>query len=69
MVPHKLSVIAGEAENSCRNFRQDVGSRFSRSAGSRSGTLKEHWFLSLRHARQAIEDWRQEYNDERPAIL
>ncbi len=32
----------------------------------RDECLNEHWFLSLRHARQAIEDWRQEYNDERP---
>lgn len=28
--------------------------------------LNEHWFLSIRHAREVIEDWRQEYNGERP---
>jgi len=32
----------------------------------RDECLNEHWFLSLRHARQVIEGWRQEYNDERP---
>jgi transposase InsO family protein len=28
--------------------------------------LNEHWFVSMRHARQVIEEWRQEYNDQRP---
>jgi transposase InsO family protein len=28
--------------------------------------LNEHWFTSLAHARVVIEDWRREYNDERP---
>ncbi len=28
--------------------------------------LNEHQFLSMRHAKAVIEDWRQEYNDERP---
>jgi putative transposase len=32
----------------------------------RDECLNEHWFLSMRHARAVIEDWRQEYNDERP---
>jgi putative transposase len=32
----------------------------------RDECLNEHWFMSMRHARQVIEDWRQEYNDERP---
>jgi putative transposase len=32
----------------------------------RDECLNEHWFLSLRHARQVIEDWRKEYNEERP---
>lgn len=32
----------------------------------RDECLNEHWFLSMRHARQVIEAWRQEYNDERP---
>lgn len=32
----------------------------------RDECLNEHWFLSLRHARQVIDGWRQEYNDERP---
>ena len=32
----------------------------------RDECLSEHWFLSLADARQAIETWRREYNDERP---
>lgn len=32
----------------------------------RDECLNEHWFISMRHARQVIEGWRQEYNDERP---
>ena len=32
----------------------------------RDECLNEHWFLSMRHARQLIAAWRQEYNDERP---
>lgn len=32
----------------------------------RDECLNEHWFVSLRHARKVIEEWRQEYNDERP---
>lgn len=32
----------------------------------RDECLNEHWFLSMRHARQVIAEWRQEYNQERP---
>ena len=32
----------------------------------RDECLNEHWFFHLRHARQLIEIWRQEYNQERP---
>jgi putative transposase len=32
----------------------------------RDECLNEHWLISMRHARQVIEDWRQEYNGERP---
>lgn len=32
----------------------------------RDECLNEHWFMSMRHARQVIEEWRQEYNGERP---
>ncbi len=32
----------------------------------RDECLNEHWFISMCHARQVIEDWRQEYNGERP---
>ena len=28
--------------------------------------LNEHWFVTMDHARRAIETWRQEYNAERP---
>lgn len=32
----------------------------------RDECLNEHWFTSLDHARKAIEDWRLDYNRERP---
>lgn len=32
----------------------------------RDECLNEHWFMSMRHARQLIEDWRQDYNSQRP---
>jgi putative transposase len=32
----------------------------------RDECLNEHWFLSMRHAREVIAAWRQEYNGERP---
>jgi putative transposase len=32
----------------------------------RDECLNEHWFLSMRHARQVIAAWREEYNQERP---
>lgn len=32
----------------------------------RDECLNEHWFISLAHAQDVIEDWRREYNEERP---
>jgi putative transposase len=32
----------------------------------RDECLNEHWFISMRHARETIAAWRREYNDERP---
>ena len=32
----------------------------------RQECLNENWFLSLADARQKVEIWRQEYNNERP---
>ena len=32
----------------------------------RDECLNEHWFTSLLHARAVIENWRREYNTERP---
>jgi putative transposase len=32
----------------------------------RDECLNEHWFLTMAHARRAIENWRIEYNTERP---
>jgi putative transposase len=28
--------------------------------------LNEHWFVSLEHAKEVIETWRREYNEQRP---
>lgn len=33
---------------------------------SRDECLNEYWFMSLRQAKSLIEDWRVEYNTERP---
>ncbi len=32
----------------------------------RDECLNEHWFTSLAHAKALIEDWRREYNEQRP---
>lgn len=32
----------------------------------RNECLNEHWFMSMRHAQQLIEEWRLEYNRQRP---
>jgi len=32
----------------------------------RASCLEENWFLDLQHAREVIEDWRIEYNTDRP---
>ena len=32
----------------------------------RDECLNEHWFVSLAHAKAMIEEWRREYNEERP---
>ncbi len=32
----------------------------------REECLNEHWFLSMRHARAFIADWRVKYNEARP---
>jgi putative transposase len=32
----------------------------------RDECLNEHWFLTITHARRVIEDWRIEYNTQRP---
>ena len=32
----------------------------------RDECLNEHWFMSIAHARTVIEEWRREYNTERP---
>ena len=32
----------------------------------RDECLNHHWFLTIRHARQLIEEWRTDYNQARP---
>jgi transposase InsO family protein len=32
----------------------------------RDACPNEHWFVTMDHARRAVETWRQEYNAERP---
>ena len=55
----KLSFIEpGKPTQNC--FVESFNGRF------RDECLNEHWFLSMRHAREVIESWRIEYNEERP---
>jgi putative transposase len=35
----------------------------------RQECLNEHWFLSLDDARDKVEAWRRDYNEERPTAL
>ena len=30
------------------------------------GLVNEHWFLTLEDAREKIESWRRDYNEDRP---
>ena len=32
----------------------------------RDECLNEHWFTSIKHAKVVIEDWRRDYNEQRP---
>ena len=32
----------------------------------RQECLQQHWFLSIEEARRTIENWREDYNNERP---
>ena len=32
----------------------------------RDECLNTNWFMSLKHAREVIEEWRQDYNEVRP---
>ncbi len=32
----------------------------------RDECLNQHWFMSLEHARKVVEEWRKDYNEERP---
>jgi putative transposase len=32
----------------------------------RDECLNTNWFLSIKHAREIIEDWRKDYNEVRP---
>ncbi len=32
----------------------------------RDECLNEHWFMTLAHARAVIQEWRQDYNEQRP---
>ena len=55
---HINFIAPGKPTQNC--FVESFNGRF------RDECLNEHWFLSMRHAREVIEDWRKEYNEERP---
>jgi len=54
----ELMFQPGKPTQNC--FIESFNGRF------RDECLNEHWFLSMRHAREIIENWRNEYNEERP---
>jgi putative transposase len=55
---HIHFITPGKPTQNC--FVESFNGRF------RDECLNEHWFLSMRHAREVIEIWRKEYNEERP---
>jgi putative transposase len=55
---HLNFIEPGRPQQNC--FAESFNGRF------RDECLNEHWFVSIRHAREVIETWRQEYNEERP---
>ena len=55
---HINFIQPGKPTQNC--FVESFNGRF------RDECLNEHWFLSMRHAREIIENWRKEYNEERP---
>ena len=55
---HINFIQPGKPTQNC--FVESFNGRF------RDECLNEHWFLSMRHAREIIENWRREYNEERP---
>ncbi len=46
------------------NLRTDA--HWSGVSRFRDECLNEHWFLTMRQAREVIESWRCEYNTQRP---
>ena len=55
---HINFIAPGKPTQNC--FVESFNGRF------RDECLNEHWFLSMRHAREVIENWREEYHEERP---
>jgi putative transposase len=55
---HLNFIAPGKPTQNC--FVESFNGKF------RDECLNEHWFLSMRHAREVIENWRREYNEERP---
>ncbi len=55
---HINLIAPGKPTPNC--FVKSLNGRF------RDECLNEHWFLSMRHALPVIENWRKEYNEERP---
>ena len=53
-----LFIEPGKPFQNC--FVESFNGRF------RDECLNEHWFLNLQHAKEVIEEWRLDYNNERP---
>jgi putative transposase len=54
------SILWTRAHNTENAYIESFNGRF------RDECLNEHWFLTMAHARRVIEQWRIEYNTERP---
>jgi putative transposase len=67
-----IALLQWAADKGLRNLLIEPGKPWQNGTNKsfngkfRDECLNEHWFLSMRHAREVIENWRNEYNEERP---
>ena len=54
-----MQILIGDRLNRTNAYIESFNGKF------RDECLNEHWFVTMKHARQVIENWRIEYNTER----